>query len=363
MKYSSVVAVVVMLFALSFPFMSTTLVVEWPGYSVVKNIPQPFVAQASSWWKIVSTKWDRTITRLWQLIQPVDMQVWDSIILPANATLSFVTSAWAKWAISWPAKIILIENSQQKNTIDIRYAQNFSIISLVDKSLNIKTPTWVLTLSKNSKKLDLQLVVTPTRHIVRNKGDSITIASKNNNTVVKTQMIATVSDKFIALKQIKIVEAELLAWKTTATFDTSKEWGKNDLQRAEVLTFFDKQVEQNNNAVAFVQRPWTWWTWWDDLVIAKLNTNLLISENQQPTTLIQEDAIETKKVLDRAIFQTIEEFSLSWCDTAKRSIIKSWLWISWDPIDPSQIIKALEWYYVPQELIIKLNKLICSPKI
>jgi hypothetical protein len=53
--------------------------------------------------------------------------------------------------------------------------------------------------------------VTSTRHIVRNKGDSITIATKNNSTVVKTQMIATVSDKFVALKQIKLVEAELLA--------------------------------------------------------------------------------------------------------------------------------------------------------
>jgi hypothetical protein len=368
-KYVSAFAVLIVAVILSFPHRSDPTVIQTNNFAMVKNVQQPLIAQASSWGKIVSTKWNWTITRLWQSIQPDDMQVWDSIILPAKATLTFTVGAWAKWTISGPAKIVLVENANQKKVIDIRFAQNFSIISLIDKSLNIKTPTWVLALSKNSKKLDLQLVVTPTRHIVRNKWDSITIAGKWTNTIVKSQMIATVSDKLISLKQIKSIEAELIAWKTTTVYDINKDSDKGDLQRAEVLTFFDKQNELSNtwSLVALSTTSQT-----SDLqetalmVLSAKSTDASISSNVASTTtasVAQEQIPESKKVLDRSVYVAIEWYVESWCDFLKLWLIKTWLGMEWENISPSQIIKALDAYYVSDELISQLKNLTCSPKI
>lgn len=368
-KYVSAFAVLIVAIILSFPHRSDPTVIQSSNFAMIKNVQQPLVAQASSRGKIVSTKWNWTITRWWQSIQPDDMQVGDSIILPAKATLTFTVGSWAKGTISGPAKIVLVENANQKKVIDIRFAQNFTIVSLVDKSLNIKTPTWVLALSKNSKKLDLQLVVTPTRHIVRNKWDSITIAWKWTNTIVKSQMIATVSDKLISLKQIKSIEAELIAWKTTTVYDINKDPEKWDLQRAEVLTFFDKQNEQSDTwalvalsttpQVADVQETAL-------MVMSAKSSDASVSSNIAPTvtaSVVQEQIPESKKVLDRSVYVAIEWYVASWCDLSKQGLIKTWLGIEWDSISPSQIIKALDDYYASDELISQLKNLTCSPKI
>ena len=208
-------------------------------------VSTPQVVQAWFWWKIITTQWRLSING--KPLSSNDFNAWDRVIVYPRSSLTFVTSQWAQWSIQWPAEFRVIESSDRQKIITIAYAQSISL-----RSLSRPTPRLILPKSSiifsGSKKVDIQIVVTPNRQIINNRWDQVIVTSQKWDTPLNTQMTATVTPTTLAIQKISS-PAEIVTSKQTFVATAS------NLTRKDVASFFDALSSWSFDSWFFVS--WT----------------------------------------------------------------------------------------------------------